>query len=289
MSKRLGIEEDMITFSNGVDNLLYMVANAFINEGDEIVMANPTFFVYTTVTKIMGGLPVYVKLKNGVHDLEAMLAVVSQKTRMVFICNPNNPTGTIVRKRELNDFLSKLPGDTLVVLDEAYFEFVSDKENPDGLDYIKEGYPVISLRTFSKLYGLAGLRIGYALGCREFIAALNRVREPFPVSRAAQAGAMAALADEAFTKRVLRNNEKGKAYLYKEFEKMGFPYVPSQTNFIFADLKRDSKEIFQSLLKQGIIIRPGHLWNCPTFARVTIGTMEESRKFIHSLKKINIP
>ena len=286
MSKRLGIEEEMVTFSNGVDNLLSMVANAFINEGDEIVMADPTFFVYTTVSKIMGGLPVYVKLKNGVHDLEAMSDVVNHKTKLIFICNPNNPTGTIVKRKGLDDFLSKLPEQSLLILDEAYIEFASDQNCPDGLQYIKEGHPVIALRTFSKLYGLAALRIGYALGCRELIAALNSVREPFPVSRVAQAGALAALADEPFKKKVLRNNERGKAYLYKEFGKMGLPYLPSHANFVLVDLKRDSQEIFKLLLQEGIIIRPGHLWNYPTCARITIGTAEENRRFIKALRKL---
>lgn len=286
MSKKLAIDEDMITFSNGADNTILLVANAFINEGDEILMAEPTFFVYKTVAKIMGGQLVSVKLKNHIHDLNAMLKKIGPRTKLVFVCNPNNPTGTIVRKKDLEDFLAQLPKHTILVMDEAYFEFVSDKEYPDGLDYIKQGYNVISLRTFSKLYGLAGIRIGYALGCKDLIAFLNRVREPFPVSRIAQVGALAALEDEEFEERVLKNNEEGKAYLCEEFEKMALPYIPSHTNFVFVDLKRDSQEIFQPLLREGIIIRPGHLWNCPTFARVTIGTMDENRKFIGALKNV---
>jgi len=285
MSRRLAIDEDMITFSNGADNCLFLIASAFINEGDEIVMGDATFFVYTTVTKIMGGRPIYVKLKNHVHDLNAMLKEVGKKTKLVFVCNPNNPTGTIVRKDELDNFVSKLPDHTILILDEAYFEFASDKNFPDGLDYIKKGYNVISVRTFSKIFGIAGLRIGYALGCNEFIAAMNRVREPFPVSRVAQAGALAALEDEEFREKTLKSNEEGKVYLCNEFEKMGLSYAPSHTNFVFVDFKMDSQKVFQALLKQGIIIRPGHLWNCPTFARVTIGTMEQNRKFINALRE----
>lgn len=285
MSKRLDINEDMIIFSNGADNCIVLVASAFINEGDEIVMGDPSFFVYKTVTKIMGGRPIFVKLNNNVHDLNAMLNKVGEKTKLVFICNPNNPTGTIVKKDELNNFISQLPDHTILVLDEAYFEFVLDKDFPDGLDYIKKGYNVISFRTFSKIYGIAGLRIGYALGCSEFIAALNRVREPFCVSRVAQVGALAALEDEEFREKTLKINEEGKAYLCNELEKMGLSYALSHTNFVFVDFKMDSKKIFQALLKQGIIIRPGHLWNCPTFSRVTIGTMEQNRKFINALKK----
>ena len=285
MSKRLSIDEDMITFSNGADNCILLVANAFINEGDEVLMADMTFFVYKTVTKIMGGELVYASLRDYVHDLESMKKKIGPRTKLVFVCNPNNPTGTIVRKNELDDFVSNLPENTILVLDEAYFEFVSDEDYPNSLDYIREGYNVISLRTLSKLYGIAGLRIGYAMGCKELIEALNRVREPFPVSRIAQAGALAALEDEEFKEKVLRNNDEGKDYLYEEFEKMGLPYTPSYTNFVFVDLGRDSGGIFESLLKEGVIIRPGHLWNYPTFARVTIGTMEENQKFIGALKK----
>lgn len=284
MSKRLGIEEDMITFSNGADNCILLIASAFINEGDEIVMGDPSFFVYQTVTKIMGGKPIYVKLKNHIHDLNAMRERVGKNNKLVFVCNPNNPTGTIVKKAELDKFISQLPDHTILILDEAYFEFASDKDYPDGLDYIKQGYNVISLRTFSKIYGIAGLRIGYALGCPEFIAALNRVREPFPVSRVAQAAALAALEDEDYRERVLKNNEEGKSYLYNEFQKLGLPYAPSQTNFVFVDLKNDCQRVFQDLLKKGIIIRPGNLWDYHTFARITIGTMEQNKTAIEALK-----
>jgi histidinol-phosphate aminotransferase len=264
MSKRLDIEEDMITFSNGADNCIQLIVSAFINEGDEVIMAYPSFFVYQSATKIMGGKAIKVKLKNHVHDLDAMLERVGKNTKLVFVCNPNNPTGTIVKKAGLDKFISQLPDFTILVLDEAYFEFATDKDYPDGLDYIKNGHNVISLRTFSKIYGIAGLRIGYALGCPEFIAALNRVREPFPVSRVAQAAA--------------------KAYLYNEFQKRGLPYAPSQTNFVFVDLKNDCQRVFQDLLKKGIIIRPGNLWDHETFARITIGTMKQNKTAIEALK-----
>ena len=286
LSRRKGIDEDMITFSNGADNCILLIGNAFINEGDEILMAHPSFFVYRTVTKIMGGHPVSVRLKNHAHDLDEMLKAVSRKTKLIFVCNPNNPTGTIVEKDALDDFVSRLPDHVILVMDEAYAEFASDEQFPDGLDYIKQGHRVISLRTFSKIYGLAGLRIGYAMGCKELVAALNRVREPYPVSRIAQAGALGALEDEEFKRAVLRNNEEGKVYLYDQLEKMKLAYVPTHTNFVFMDLGRDSREVFESLLREGIIIRPGHLWNTPTFARVTIGTMKENTAFIHALRRV---
>ena len=283
---QLGIEEDMITLSNGADNVILLMGHAFVNQGDEVVIADPTFLVYETVTRLMGGRPVHVKLKQGVHDLDGMLKKVTPKTKLIFVCNPNNPTGTAVNRDELDDFVAALPDHTVMVLDEAYCEFVSMEDPPDALRYIKEGHNVIAFRTFSKMYGLAGLRLGYALGRRDLVAALARVREPFPVSRVAQAAALAALDDEAFKKRVLRNNEKGKAYLYKAFKTMGFDYFPTQTNFIFVDFERDSREVSDSLLGRGIIIRPGYLWGYSTYGRVSIGTMTENRMFIAALREI---
>jgi len=286
MSHQLGIDEDMITISNGADNAILLVGSAFISEGEEIIMADPTFSVYKTVSKIMGGRPISVKAKNHVHDLEGMRKRIGERTKLVFVCNPNNPTGTIVDTHELDRFLSQIPEKVVVVLDEAYIEFVSEPGYPTGIDYAKQGYNVVSLRTFSKLYGLAGMRVGYAVGRSDLIGALNKVREPFPVSRLAQAAALGALDDEAFRERVLIHNREAKAYLCKEFERMGLSYVPSHTNFVFVDLKRDSREVSQSLLKEGIIIRPGHLWDFPNFARVTVGPMEDNRRFISALKRI---
>jgi histidinol-phosphate aminotransferase len=289
MAKRLGVDDDMITFSNGADNCILLVGQAFINEGDEVVMGDPSFFVYGSVTKVMGGLPIAVKLKDQVHDLDSMLSRVGPKTKLVFVCNPNNPTGTVVDRTAMDEFVRRLPSHTVLVLDEAYCDFVLDRNCPDGLEYVKKGYHVISLRTLSKLYGLAGVRIGYAVANKEFVSALNKVREPFPVSRIAQVGAMAALEDEDFRERVLENNEEGKRYLYEAFDRLGLPYAQSHTNFVFVDMKTDSREVFQGLLREGIIIRPGHLWHCPTFARVTIGTGEENRKFIRALTRLLQP
>jgi len=286
ISQRLGIDEDMITISNGADNCIHLITTSFVNEGDEVLMADPTFAVYKTATKLMGGRPSFVGLRDHVHDLEAMQEKIGPQTKLIFVCNPNNPTGSIVRKNELDTFINHLSENIILIIDEAYYEFVTDEGYPDSLDYIREGYNVISLRSFSKLYGIAGLRVGYALGCKELIDVINRVREPFPVSRVAQAGAFAVLEDNEFKEQVLTINEAGKAYFYDEFKKMGLQYVPSNTNFIFVDLGVDTKEVFESLLREGIIIRPGHLWDCSTFARITIGTMEQNRRCIDALRKV---
>jgi histidinol-phosphate aminotransferase len=286
LAGKLAISEKMIVLSNGADNLILMIANAFVNEGDEVMMADPTFSVYANVTQIMGGKPIKVKLKDFVHDLEAMLKKVSRKTKLVFVCNPNNPTGTTVSLEAFNHFISKLPNHAIVVLDEAYGDFAEDAFYPNGLDYIKERRQIIVLRTFSKVYGLAGLRVGYALGREDLVDCLYQVRDPFPVHRLAEAAAVAALSDEDHVIRSIQLVYEGKRYLYKELDKMGISYVPSQANFIFIDFEKDSGEIFKSLLKEGIIIRPGKVWGYPTFARLTIGRMDDNRRFINALKKI---
>jgi histidinol-phosphate aminotransferase len=286
LAQKFSIPEGMVVLSNGADNLILMIANAFVDEGDEVVMAEPTFSVYTNVTQIMGGKPIKVKLKDFTHDLDTMLKKVNRKTKLVFICNPNNPTGTTVSQESFNHFLSHLPKRVILVLDEAYGDFVEDAFYPNGLDYIKKKDQVIVLRTFSKVYGLAGLRIGYALGREDLVDCLYQVRDPFPVHRLAQVAAVAALKDEDHAIRSIQLVYEGRRYLYRELDRMGLSYVPSQANFIFIDFEKDSEEIFQAFLKEGIIIRPGKIWGYPTFARVTIGRLEDNQKFIKALKKI---
>ncbi len=286
LAKKFAIPERMVVISNGADNLILMIANAFVNEGEEAVMADPTFSIYTNVTQVMGGKPIKVKLKGFTHDLESMLKKVNRKTKLVFICNPNNPTGTTVSLKTFNYFLSKIPKRVIVVLDEAYGDFVEEAFCPNGLDYIKEEKQVIVLRTFSKVYGLAGLRIGYALGREDLVDCLYQVREPFPVHRLAQVAAVAALDDEDHAIRSIQSVYEGRKYFYKELNRVGLFYVPSQANFIFIDFEKDSEEVFRALLREGIIIRPGKVWGFPTFARVTIGRMEDNQRFIKALKKI---
>ena len=286
IAKRFSLSEEKVVISNGADNLILMTANAFVDEGDEVIMADPTFAVYTNATEIMGGKPVKVKLKDFTHDLSAMLKKVNRKTKLVFVCNPNNPTGTTVSEGPLDRFLSELPERVVVILDEAYGDFAEDPFYPNGLDYVKRREQVIALRTFSKVYGLAGLRIGYALGREDLIDCLYRVRDPFPVHRLAQVAAVAALGDTEHAVRSVQLVFEGKRYLYKELDRLRLSYVPSQANFILIDFERDSQEMFLALLREGIIIRPGKVWGYPTSGRVTIGREEDNRRFISALKKI---
>ncbi|ATW27821.1 histidinol-phosphate transaminase [Candidatus Formimonas warabiya] len=281
-----GIHEDMVTLANGADNILGLIAQATVNEGDEIVMGDPTFAAYDTRTRIMGGIPVKVPLKNFTYDLPAVAKKITSKTKLVFVCNPNNPTGTIVTREEVEDFMNSVPQECIVVFDEAYAEFVHPNIYPQTIKYIQDQRNVIMVRTFSKLFGLAGLRVGYAVGPKHLISMLRKVVEPFPVNRLAQSGALAAFDDHAFLNRVLTENEKGKEFLYQQFSKMKMAYCPSHTNFIFVDLGMDGQFVFEKLLEQGIIIRPGGLWNYPQFARITIGTSDQNEKLIEALNII---
>lgn len=286
IAKNNGINENMVIFGNGADNILTIIAQAFINEGDLGVTAFPTFSVYDSVVRIMGGSTVSVPLKNYTHDLKSMLQAVSSNTKLIFLCNPNNPTGTMVTKTEIEDFLQAVPSHCVVVLDEAYIDYADPDQRIDHKSFINRGYNLLVVRTFSKAYALAGMRIGYAMGPAELIKILRKVAEPFPVNRAAQAGALAALKDSAYLEQVLAVNREGREYLYREFEALGLSFVPSQANFVLVDLGMNSKEAFERLLRKGIIIRPGGIWNLPNHARVTIGTMEQNRKFIEALKKV---
>jgi histidinol-phosphate aminotransferase len=286
LARKFSVAEENVVISNGADNLLVLIAGAFLNEGEEAVMATPTFSMYPTVTRIMGGKPVEVKLKAYTHDLTSMLEKVNRKTKLVFVCNPNNPTGTIVSRKELDAFLAKIPEGVILILDEAYWDFADSPDYPKGLSYVREGKPVILLRTFSKVYGLAGLRVGYAVGRGDLMDCLYRVREPFPVHRLGQAGAVAALRDYAHAEKSIRMVIEGRRYLYRELDRMKLFYLPSQANFIFMDLGKDPREVLQGLLGEGVIIRPGYIWGYPTFARVTVGGPKENQRFIKALKKV---
>ena len=286
LAATLEIEDDMIIFGNGADNTLTMIAQAFINEGDEAILGNPSFSAYDTVTKIMGGKAIKVPLDDFAYDLPAIAKKITSKTKLIFVCNPNNPTGTIVTKEEVEDFMELVPPHCIVVFDEAYYEFVERKDYPQALEYVRAGKNVLITRTFSKIYGLAGLRIGYALGPATLIDTVAKVKEPFAVNRIAQAGAMAAFDDTNFVEQVLELTAREKQYLYSEFLHLKMPYVQSHTNFIYVDLGMDTQQVFKKLLAKGIVIRPANMWNMPTFARITIGTHLQNEKLIKALTEI---
>ncbi len=286
LADKYHISPEQIVLGNGGDHIISLVCSAFINEGDETIVCEPTFATYCINTLLMGGTLVKVPVKDYLFDVDAILAAITPKTKMIFCCNPNNPTGTIIGKKKMQEFVDKLPDHVLLFLDEAYFEFVSDPDYPDGLDFVRAGKNVIVLRTFSKVYGLAGLRIGYAMAPLHLSEVLGRVMPAFPVNRLAQAAAYAAIDDEEFVAKVKANNEQGRAYLNQQLSEMGMTYAPSFGNFIFVDIGMPSQEANEELLRQGVIVRPGYLFDCPNYLRVSIGTMEENQHFIAALRKI---
>ncbi len=288
LSKRLNVKPEQLIFGNGSDEILSFLTLAYINPGDEAVMVSPSFSEYDFAMRLMGGVPIHVPLagEEFEYDLEAVLRAVNEKTRLVFICSPNNPTGTIVKKNDLDHFIDRLPEKVTLVLDQAYMEYVNNPEHPGGLDYIEKDYPVIALRTFSKIYGLAGLRIGFGIAPAELIHDLNRVREPFNVNAMAQSAALAALDDNEHLDRSRSLVNDARKQLTEGLAEMGLKPVPDEANFCFIDIKVDSKQAFQALLKRGVIVRTGDIFGLPTYIRVTYGTAEQNKRFLSALEKV---
>ncbi|NSW83402.1 MAG: histidinol-phosphate transaminase [Syntrophothermus sp.] len=286
LAEKFDRSQDCFMIGNGSDELLRLITETFVQPSDEVIYGDPSFSEYEFMTCVMGGKVKPVRLANFTYDLQAMKAAVTENTKIIYVCNPNNPTGTVVTREQLEKFMESLDEDILVVFDEAYYEYVDDPEFQSGLEYLDRGYNVIVLRTFSKIYGLAGLRIGYGISTPEIVAAVNRVREPFNVNLVAQKAAVAALEDEEHLTRSREINRQGKEYLYRELQAMGLRYVPTQANFIFLDTGQDCRQVFQQLLRQGVIVRTGDIFGYPTYIRVTVGTDEQNLRFISSLKRV---
>ena len=285
LSKRLRVDSASLIFGNGSDELIVLALRAFVDPGDEVVVASPTFLIYELQAKACGASVIVVPLRNFRYDLAAMKAAVTPHTKLVFIANPDNPTGTYVTKRELDAFLNGLPAQTIAFLDEAYYEFVETADYPQTLPSVKSR-PLIVTRTFSKAYGLAGIRIGYGVAQPPMVAAMDAVREPFNVNSLAQAAAAAALEDTAFLARTRRLVQEGRRYLIKEFDALKLRHVPSAANFILVQLGPGASAIAQALLARGVIVREMSAWKLSGCLRVTIGTMSENRQFIRALRAV---
>lgn len=282
----LQVEPDQLIFGNGSDEVVQMITRAYLGEGTNTIMATPTFPQYRSNAIIDGAELIEVPLKDGVHDLEAMALAINEQTRVVWVCNPNNPSGTIVTASELEAFLQKVPKHVLVVLDEAYYEYVVDEAYPQTVPMLAHHPNLIILRTFSKIYGLAALRIGYGIASVEIINHLNHVREPFNTSTLAQAAARAALKDQAFVQACRDRNREGLKQLTDQFDEWGLDYYPSQANFVLVNLKQDSDEVFRKLLAQGIIVRSGRALGFPGYQRITVGSAEQNAKILQALREI---
>ncbi|MEK7307619.1 MAG: histidinol-phosphate transaminase [Nitrospirota bacterium] len=283
LSEKLGLSPDEILFGNGSNELIELAVRTFLNAGDEAIMAHPSFVVYSTIVQAMRGESIVFPLKDWRHDLDSMASGITKKTKIIFIANPNNPTGTINTKSEMDSFMDKVPDNVLVVVDEAYCEYVTSAVYADSMEYFRQGRDILVLRTFSKIHGLAGLRIGYGIAKPSLIAEMNKVRQPFNVNTLAQRAAIAALNDERHLARTKRTNERGKKYLYKEFKAMNINYVPTEANFIYIILKNETApQLYKDLLKQGVIVR----LMGQRELRITIGLPEENKKLIETMKKI---
>jgi histidinol-phosphate aminotransferase len=286
IAKHHDVPPECVVVGAGSDEVIYMLGMAYVNPGEEIVISSPPFATYCLIAPIMGAKLVMVPANDYRHDLEAMAAACTEKTKLVFISNPYNPTATIVTRAEVDRFLQAVPEQTIVVLDEAYSEYVDDPDYPDGLEYVRRGLNVLSMRTFSKIHALAGLRIGYGIAPAALAKYLLLVREPFNVSSVAQAAALASLEDREQIERAVTLNRQGKAYLCSAFDDMGLTYAPSQANFIFVDIGMDSVAAFGKLRKRGFAVRTGDIFGMPTHIRVTIGTAEQNGQFIAALKDV---
>lgn len=287
LAAQIGVAADRIIIGRGSDEIMHFLAVAYLEPGDEVVMGDPPFSMYEISTKLMGATPVKVPLKNFAHDLPAMAAAITPRTKVVYLANPHNPTGAMNSQVDVEAFLARVPDQVLVVLDEAYAEYVTRPDYPHSMAWINAGRNVLVMRTFSKIYALAGLRVGYAYTLRdEVLTALNQVREPFNVPNLGQWAAIASLQDPDQVARSRTVNEAGKTFLYAELTRMGLPYVPTETNFLLLDTRQPCRDVFGGLLREGVIVRTGDIFGYPTMIRVTIGTSAENARFIAALETV---
>lgn len=282
LADRWKVTSDHIILGNGSDEILGLLARTFLSPGDEAVMADHTFVIYKMEVTAAHGKAVTVPLKQWRHDVTAMADAITARTRLLFLCNPNNPTGTMISAEEVARLLTRIPEQVVVVFDEAYFEYVRSSAFPDSMAYVKQGRNAIVLRTFSKIYGLAGLRIGYGVTTPEITNLLNRVRPPFNANSIAQCAALAALKDDEHVAKSRAVNQAGMEQVVKGLAALGLTPVPSETNFVYFDVGRDGRQVFDALLRQGVIVR--HIEG--RMIRVTIGQAEDNQIFLAALARV---
>ncbi len=285
VSKQFHVKPDQIIFGNGSNDILELVARAFLQKGDEVIYSQHAFAVYPLVTQAVGATGVVVPAKVFAHDLDGFVQAITSKTRLIFIANPNNPTGTLIDKETLKAFLKQVPSDVLVVLDEAYDEYLANEHQSEAIDWLASFDNLIISRTFSKAYGLAGLRIGFGLMHADIADILNRVRQPFNVNAIAQAAAVASLSDRDFVAKSYALNQAGMLQLTQGFNQLGIEYIDSYANFISFKVA-DEMTVNQKLLEKGIIVRPVANYEMPGYLRVSIGLFSENQRFLEALTSI---
>ena len=283
IAAKLGLERENVILGNGSNEIIEFIGHAFLNPGDEVVTAGHAFAVYSLMAQLFGAKTVEVPDPGYTHDLPAMLAAITPQTRQVFIANPNNPTGTMVGQDAIDRFMDKVPDHVLVIFDEAYFEFLD--EPPDVIRFVREGRNVVVMRTFSKIQGLAALRIGYGVAPVGLASVLQKTRQPFNANGIAQAGAVAGLQDEDHMRKTREITFEGRRFFETEFKALGLEYVPSSANFVLVRVG-DGDRVFKELLARGIIVRAMRSYKMPDWIRVSVGTMEQNRRFIRELPEV---
>lgn len=286
LANHLGVEPEQIIVGNGTDGIIAHICLAYLDEDNEVIVSRSSFPMYDIYTHVMRARLIKTPSRDYGLDLEAMANAISEKTKLVFVCNPNNPTGTIVTKAEVETFMAKVPANVLVVFDEAYYKFVASDEYPESIEYIRQGQNnVMLLRTFSKIYGLAGIRLGYGIATPETLAPLYKIKEPFSVNLLAQAAGVAALEDEAFLQTTVEANHNGQLYLYRHFDRLGLRYVESHTNFVLVEIGPHAQAVQKALLEKGVIVRLCTGYDLPKCLRVTVGDEMQNTRFIQSLEE----
>lgn len=283
IAAKLDVTPENIILGNGSNEVIEFLGHAFLNAGDDVVTCQYAFIVYKLLATAFGLRTIEIPSPDFQQDLDATLHAITPKTRIVFIPNPNNPTGTLISQISIDRFMSRVPEKMIVVFDEAYFEFLDDP--PDTLQFVRDGRNVVVLRTFSKIHGLAGLRIGYAVAPPEITEVLHKTRQPFNVNSVAQAGAIAALDDDAHLRETKRVIDQGRAYLQEQFAELQLQFVPATANFVMVNVG-EGCVVFQELLQRKIIVRPLKGYGLPEWIRISVGTMEENEKLIAALRQV---
>lgn len=287
LSDFYNLNKEKLFIGNGSDEIIDHIMTVFVEKGDEVILADPSFIKYKLAVQASGGISKEIPLTEDYrHDLDRMAESVTEKTKVIFICNPNNPTGTTVEREKLLDFIKRTPSDVLLVIDQAYYEYVTEADYFKGLKFLDQYSNLILLRTFSKIYGMAGFRVGYGIANPGLVELLNRVRSPFNVNKVGQMAATAALHDQEHVRISKECNEKGKQYLYNALDELGIEYIPTQGNFLLINTELNAVNVFEKLMRQGVIVRPGNIFGLPTWIRVTIGRRADNQEFIKQLKQI---
>ncbi len=286
LSDKFHVAPENIVLGNGSDDIIALLAHAYLNPGDEAVMPLPSFLMYEISVKTAKGIPVMVPLNDFSTNLDGLIEQITPKTRMVFITNPFNPTGSVITTTEFQAFAKQVPEDVLIIMDEAYIEFVKDDKVYNALKKPLQDPRVVTLRTFSKAYGLAGFRVGYGVMDSEIAQMLNRIRQPFNVNGLAQIAAVTALDDNAFLQKSVKATQDGLDFLSQQLKQMGISALPSQSNFLMFDIKTDATAVFEKMLAKGVIVRSMKSYGFDTFLRINAGTQTENEVFIQVLKQV---